>query len=118
MASNTSDYNVAIMSVIKMIVDNNAGCVSRKLKEIGYEKSKNFIPNSELESVLFQLHSANPNRFFEVMKKCEWNFGNTNWTNQDIYRNKVLDAISRHTGKLVDKNNFWNITMDYLKNNK
>ena len=111
----TSDYNIAIMAVIKMIVDNNAGCVSRKLKEIGYEKSKNFVPASELEAALFQLHSANRVKFFEVMKKCEWNFGNNNWTNQDSNRTQILNAVSRYSGRLVDKNNFWDITMDYLQ---
>ena len=111
-----SDYNKAIFSFIKMIVDNNAGCVSRKLKEIGYDKSKNFIPTPELESALFQLHAANRDKFFEVMKKCEWNLGNNNWTNNDIYRNQILKIVSEYTGKPVDKNNFWDISMDYLQN--
>lgn len=114
----TSDYNLAILAVTKMIVENNAGCVSRKLKEIGYDKSKGYVPASDLESALLQLHAANRHKFFEVMKKCEWNFGNNNWTNDDKYRTQILNAVSKHTGRLVDKTNFWDITMNYLQTQK
>ena len=64
-----SDYNIAILSMIKIIVDNNSGCVARRLKENGYKNSQNIIPAGELESALFQLHTGNRNLFFEVMKK-------------------------------------------------
>lgn len=110
----TSDYNIAIVSVIKMIVDNNAGCVARKLREAGYE-TKDFIPASELESALFQLHTANSQLFFKVMTNCEWNHGNNNWTNNQKYRDQILSAVSKYTGMQVDKSNWWQVTMDYLK---
>lgn len=108
------DYNIAVLSVIKMIVDNNAGCVARKLKEAGYE-TKNFIPSSELESALFQLHTANRQLFFEVMEKCEWNNGNNNWTNNPQCKAQILSAVSNYAGTQADKSNWWNITLDYLK---
>lgn len=109
----TSDYNIAILSVIKIIVENNAGCVARKLKEVGYE-TKVYIPTSELEAALFQLHSANRNLFFKVMKNCEWNNGNNNWTNNPQYKEQILSAVSKYTGTQADKLNWWNATMDYL----
>lgn len=110
----TEDYNIAIVSVIKMIVDNNAGCVARKLKTVGYEP-KNFIPASELESALLQLHTVNRKLFFEVMAQCEWNYGNNNWTNNPLYRDQIYKAVSKYSGKQVDKLNWWKVTLDYLK---
>lgn len=109
----TSDYNIAILSVIKMIVDNNAGCVSRKLKAAGYE-TKSYIPASELEAALFQLHAANKKMFFNIMLDCEWNNGNNNWTNDKKYKDQILKAVTEYTGKEVDKSNWWKTTMDYL----
>ena len=108
------DYNIAVLSVIKMIVENNAGCVARKLKQSGYE-TKSFIPNPELESALFQLHTANPKVFFQVMKECEWNNGNNNWTNESVYRKQILSAVEKHTGLQVDKSNWWGTTIAYLQ---
>lgn len=108
------DYNIAILSIIKMIVANNGGCISRKLKQYGYE-SKNFIPAPELESALFQLQAINPKLFFQVMKNCDWNFGNNNWTNEPKYRDQIITAVQTHTGVQVDKNNWWNTTISYLQ---
>lgn len=108
-----ADYNIAIVSVVKMIVDNNAGCVSRKLKEIGYE-TKKYIPATELEYALLQLHTANRDKFFEIMNKCEWNNGNSNWTNDSKYKSQIMSAVELYTGKTVDKTNWWKTTMNYL----
>lgn len=108
------DYNIAILAVIKMIVENNAGCVARKLKDAGYE-TKNFIPSAELESVLFQLHMANPTVFFWVMRHCDWNYGNNNWTNEPKYRDQIIANVKIHTGAEVDKSNWWSTTINYLQ---
>lgn len=108
------DYNIAIVSVIKMIVENNAGCVARKLKEVGYE-TKSFIPAPELEVALFQLHNADAATFYKVMNNCEWNYGNTNWTNDNKYKEQIMSAVQTHTGKKVDKHNWWDTMINYLK---
>lgn len=110
----TADYNMAIISIIKMIVENNAGCVARKLKEVGYE-TKSYIPASELESALLQLHTVNKKTFFNVMANCEWNHGNNNWTNNPEYKNQIFSAVSKYTGKKVDKSNWWKVTLQHLK---
>lgn len=97
-----------------MIIENNAGCVARKLKQAGYE-TKEYIPSSELESVLFQLHMADTKLFYDVMRKCEWNYGNNNWTNNVKVREQIISAVSSYTGGNVDKDSWWNTTMDYLE---
>lgn len=110
----TNDYNIAVLSVIKMIVQNNAGCVARKLREAGYE-TRDFIPASEIESALFQLHTIEPKLFYQVMRNCEWNMGNTNWTNDSKVREQIISVVQTHTGQNADKANWWNITIDYLQ---
>lgn len=110
----TRDYNIAIASTISMIVQNNAGCVARKLREVGYE-TKDYIPSPELESALFKVHMADPKLFFEVMRKCEWNYGIKNWTNEEKVRERLISAVQSYTGVKVDKDNWWNTTMNYLE---
>lgn len=111
----SNDYNMAILSVIKMIVDNNPGCVARELQKNGYE-TKNFIPSPELESVLFKLYIIDKKLFFKVMKNCEWNYGINNWTNDVKYRDQIISAIEKFTHNKVDKTNFWNTAINYLEN--
>lgn len=109
-----SDYDMAILAVTKIIVANNAGCIAKKIKEAGYE-TKDRIPASELESALLQLHIANKGLYFDVMKNCTWNNGNSNWTNDEQVKEKLISAVETHTGKKVDKANWWITTVEYLE---
>lgn len=113
---NMNDYNIAILAVIKMIVDNNAGCVARKLRETGYKSTQDVIPAGEMESALFQLHTGQRDLFFDVMKKCQWNNGIKNWTNDNNIYEKIISSVQKRTGITVDKNNWWSVTMNYLQN--
>lgn len=113
----TQDNRIAVLSVIELIVENNAGCVARKLKDVGYN-TKNFIPAPELKVALVQLHDANRDLFYKVMRTCEWHQGNNNWTNNPLYRDKVLAAVETYTGQKVDKTNWWITTINYLQNQK
>ena len=113
-----SDYNMAVLSMIKIIVDNNAGCVARKLKEAGYKSTQDVIPAGEMESALFQLHTGQRALFFDVMKKCQWHSGIRNWTNDQKYQNRIISAVEKFTGNQVDKDNWWNTAIDYLQNQK
>lgn len=108
------DYNTAIVATVTMIVENNAGCVARKLRAEGYP-TRDRIPDSTLESTLFKLYLTVPDLFFKIMKACDWNQGNNNWTNNTQHRQQILSAVEKYTQKQVDKTNFWNITMDYLQ---
>lgn len=108
------DYNIAVASIIKIIVANNAGCVARTLRQAGYP-TMDKIPHSELEATLFTVHSVNKYLFYEIMKRCEWNMGNNNWTNDVTYRDQLMSAVQQHTGMAVDKNNWWNSAINFLE---
>lgn len=87
------EYNKSVASIIKLIVANNPGGVAKALRQAGYE-TKDYIPVSELESALFQLHSANSNQFYEVLKTVSWNYGNNNWTNEPQYRDQISMLVA------------------------
>lgn len=100
--------------MIAIITTNNAGCVARLLKQTEYP-AMDKIPVSELESALFKIHSADAPLFYDIMKKCEWNKGNNNWTNDERIKNQLIEAVQKHTGMLVDKLNWWSKTLEYLE---
>ena len=87
------EYNKSVASIIKLIVANNPGGVAKALRQAGYE-TKDYIPASELESALYQLHSANSNQFYEVLKTVSWNYGNNNWTNEPQYRDQISMLVA------------------------
>lgn len=90
------EYNKSVGSIIKLIVANNPGGVAKGLRQAGYE-TKDYIPASELESALYQLHSANSPQFYEVLKTVSWNQGNNNWTNEPQYREQITELIADTT---------------------
>lgn len=110
----TNDYNKAVASVIKLIVANNAGKVAQGLRSAGYE-TKDFVPASELETALFQLHSANPNKFYEVLSGIQWNYGNNNWTNEPKYRDEIMKLVGEQSGSAVAKGSWWEILLTLLQ---
>lgn len=110
----TQDQNMAIAAMIKLIAANNAGCVARKLREAGYPTGDK-IPVSEIESNLFTIYTTNPNLFFDLMKKCDWNTGNMNWTNDPITKQQVINAIKQHTGNEVDEKTWWPTAINFLQ---
>lgn len=112
------EYNTGIVAVIKMIVDNNSGCVARKLRAVGYVSKFDKIPTPVLESELLKLYMAEETLFFDIMRKCEWNYGNNNWTNNPIIRDQILSAVEEHTKVKVDKTNWWEIAINHLQQNK
>ena len=106
-------YNQAVISVIELIVVNNAGGTARALKQAGYP-IKDFIPESELKTALLQLHMSDRKKFFEVLNAIEWNYGNTNWTNDPKYRDKLINSLSKETGSPVAKGGFWGSLINAL----
>lgn len=100
----TTDQNKAIALIIPLIVKNNAGKVSRVLKDAGY--SKDFIPGPELEARLFQLYTANPDMFFDLMKTIPWNYGEIE-TNKPEIREELRKLVAESTGHPVSKETWW-----------
>lgn len=109
----TEEYNQAIISVIELIVANNAGGTARVLKQAGYT-TKDFIPESELKTALLQLHMSDRKKFFEVLHSIEWNHGNTNWTNDPKYRDRLINSLSKETGSPIAKGGFWSALLGLL----
>lgn len=100
----TADQNKAIALIIPLIVKNNAGKVAIALRNSGY--SKKFIPASELEARMFQFYTANPDKFFEVMKTIPWNYGEIE-TNKPEIRDELIKLVSDNTGYEVSKDTWW-----------
>ena len=112
------EYNAGIVAVIKMIVENNSGCVARKLRAVGYISKYDKIPTLELEAQLLKVYMGQEELFFDIMRQCEWNYGNNNWTNNPIIRDQILSAVEEHTKTKVDKTNWWPIAINHLQKNK
>jgi len=72
-----NDYNKAIALIIPLIVKNNAGAVAISLRNEGYETKASIIPAPELEAKMFQVFMADPDRFFTMMDKISWDYGET-----------------------------------------
>lgn len=100
----TSDQNKAIALIIPLIVKNNAGKVALALRDAGY--SKNYIPAPDLEARLFQLYTANPDMFFQVIKTIPWNYGEVE-TNRPEIREELIRLVSQNAGYEVSKENWW-----------
>lgn len=100
----TTDKNKAIALIIPLIVKNNAGKVAIAIRDAGY--SKDFIKDPELEAKLFQLYTANPDMFFEVMKNIPWNSGQIE-TNKPEIRDELIKLVSHHSDKEISKDNWW-----------
>lgn len=100
----TSDKNKAIALIIPLIVKNNAGKVAIALKDAGY--SKDFIPETELEAKLFQLYTANPDMFFQVMKNIPWNSGQIE-TNKPEIRDELINLVTDLSKNEISKDNWW-----------
>lgn len=107
----TTDKNKAIALIIPLIVKNNAGQVAIALRDAGY--SKDFIPETELEAKLFQLYTANPDMFFEVMKNIPWNYGQAE-TNKPEIRDELIKLVTDHSDKEISKDNWWPELIDLL----
>lgn len=105
-------YNKAITLLIRLIVLNNAGGVSRILKQEGYE-TKNFIPPGELEAALLQLYMADSDKFFSLMKKIAWNYGDVE-TNKPEIRNELMKLSGSDPDSQEDKLVWWMKTLDML----
>lgn len=106
----SQQYNKGIATIVKTIVANNAGGVARALKEAGYE-TKNYIPASELESVLLQLSLANRDKFFEVLKAVPWNNGDVA-TNQPQVRETLMKLVDAQPGSpLARSGDWWDILL-------
>lgn len=100
----TADQNKAIALIIPLIVKNNAGRVALALRNSGY--SKKFIPPEDLEARMFQLYTANPDMFFEVMKTIPWNYGETE-TNKPEIKDQLIKLVVDNTGYEVSKDTWW-----------
>lgn len=100
----TTDQNKAIALIIPLIVKNNAGKVAIALRNAGY--SKGFIPQSELEARLFQLYTANPDMFFEIMKTISWNYGEVE-TNRSEIKDELIKLVSANYNLEPSKDNWW-----------
>lgn len=96
--------NKIVSLIIPLIVKNNAGKVAIALRDAGY--SKNFIKDTELEAKLFQLYTANPDMFFEVMKNIPWNPGQIE-TNKPEIRNELIKQVDAYSHKEISKDNWW-----------
>lgn len=108
------DYNKALATVIKMIVANNAGGVARALMNMGYP-TRNKIPSSELESAMFTLYSASPEKFYEVLKSIPWLYNNNNWTNNAEYRSEIMELLGGTTRSEVSRGNWWDVVLELIK---
>lgn len=95
------EYNQSVVSIIELITANNAGSVARALKNAGYN-SADYISESDLKVALLQLHTTNPQTFYEVLKQVQWNSGKNNWTNDPQYRDPIINAIIRDAGIETD----------------
>lgn len=100
----TQDKNKAIALIIPLIVKNNAGKVAIALRDAGYSKS--FIPGPELEARLFQLYTANPDMFFEVIKTIPWNYGEAE-TNKPEIKDELIKLVSEGSDIEISKDNWW-----------
>ncbi len=103
----TEDQNKSVALIIPLIVTNNAGKVAIALRDAGY--AKKFIPPGELEAGLFQLYTANPDKFFEVMKTIPWNYGEKT-TNKPEIKDELIKLVvsnSRNADYEVDKETWW-----------
>lgn len=112
----TEQYNKSIALLISMIVANNAGGVKRALKEAGYNSTYDFVPPAELESVLFKIHGADRIKFFEILKKVDWNFGNNNWTNKPEYRDQIIKLVGQANGNTqLAKKDWWQSAIAFIQ---
>lgn len=100
----TQDQNKAIALIIPLIVKNNAGKVAIALRNAGY--SKDFIPAPDLEARMFQLYTANPDMFFEVMKDIPWNYGETE-TNKPEIKDELIKLVSSNPDYEFSKETWW-----------
>lgn len=107
----TPDQNKAIALIIPLIVKNNAGKVALALRDAGY--SKDFIPVGELEAKMFQLYTANPDLFFEVMKDIPWNNGEQE-TNKPEIKDQLIQLVAANSANEVSKDNWWPELLDML----
>lgn len=108
------DYNLAVASIIKIIVANNAGCVARLLRQYGYPTADK-IPASELEATLFTVHCASPELFYSILSKCEWNHRNNNWTNSEQVSEQIVSCVQIHIQRQVDKTNWFKSVINHLQ---
>lgn len=108
----TQEYNKAIALIIPLIVKNNAGRVAIVLREYGYE-SRNFIPQSELESALFKLHASDTGKFYEVVNKIDWNYGDVT-TNKPEIRDRLMELVSTNTDATA-KIDWWKSLLSLLQ---
>lgn len=106
------DYNKSIALLIHLIVINNAGTVARVLRQAGYPV-KNYIPEAELETALLQLHIADRNKFFTVMKSIPWNDGHTATNDANMIKN-VIQLTQMHAGPMVNNTNWWPSLIDFV----
>lgn len=113
----TRDYVIAVASLIKIGVTNSPGCFARLLRQAGYPVQDR-IPESELTSALTSLHATDVDLFYDVMRRCQWNYGILNWTNDSKTIDKIISAVGKHTKQKVDKTNWWITTLDYLQKQK
>lgn len=100
----TPDQNKAIALIIPLIVKNNAGKVALALRDAGY--SKDFIPVGDLEARMFQLYTANPDMFFEVMKDIPWNNGHAE-TNKPEIKDELIKLVAANSSSDISKDNWW-----------
>jgi len=107
----TQDKNKAVSLLIPLIVKNNAGKAAIALKDAGY--SQGYIPAAELEARLFQLYTANPKRFFEVIKEIPWNYGETE-TNKPEIKEELIKLVSEGSDIEISKDNWWKELINML----
>lgn len=100
----TQDQNKAVALIIPLIVKNNAGKVAIALRDSGYSKS--FIPGPELEARLFQLYTANPDKFFELMKTIPWNYGEKE-TNKPEIKDELIKLVTSNPNYEFSKETWW-----------
>lgn len=110
----TADYNKAVASAIKLIVANNGGKVAYALRSAGYE-TKDYVESPELEMALFQLHSVDPKKFYQLLSTVPWNSGNHNWTNEPKYRDEIMKLVGDASGSQVARGNWWDIFLTLLQ---
>lgn len=106
------NYNSAVTLLIHLIVMNNPGGVARALKNLGYD-SRNYVPASELEKALLQLHYADKEEFFQLMRNVSWNYGDMA-TNKPEIKQQLIEL----TGSDVSPNakvEWWQLILQLVQ---
>lgn len=98
-------YNQAISLIIPLIVKNNAGKAAIVLRKAGYTAS-DYIPASELEAKLFQIHTADPELFYAIIKEIPWNYGDSA-TNTPEIKDRLIILTQEQILTDVSKENWW-----------